>query len=70
MKMTLTDEPKILDDKIKLNVKHIAKSESDFNYDGKYKFYRCCKQYDEFEETSRDSKQNKMEKFKRPLDNF
>ena len=32
------------------NVKHIAKSESDFNYDGKYKFYRFCKQYDEFEE--------------------
>ena len=37
------------------NVKNIANKESDFNYDGKYKFYRFYKQYDEFEEMSLDS---------------
>ena len=52
------------------NVKHIAKSESDFNYDGKYKFYRFYKQHDEFGEMSLDSKHNKMEEFKRLLNNF
>ena len=52
------------------NVKHIAKSESDFNYDGKYKFYRFYKQYDEFEEMSLDSKYNRIKQFKRSLNNF
>ena len=52
------------------NVKNIANRESDFNYDGKYKFYRFYKQYDEFEEMSLDSKHNKMKEFKRLLINF
>ena len=52
------------------NVKHIANSESDFNYDDKYKLYRFYKQYDEFEEMSLDSNHSKMKKFKRILNNF
>ena len=52
------------------NVKNIAKSKSDFNYDGKYKLYRFYKQYDEFEEMSLDSKHNKIKVFKRLLNNF
>ena len=44
--------------------------ESDFNCDGKYKFNRFYKQCDEFEETSLDSKHNKIKEFKRLLDNF
>ena len=52
------------------NVKNIANRESDFNYDGKYKFYRFYKQYDEFEEMSLDSKHNKMKEFKKLLNNF
>ena len=52
------------------NVKHIAKSESDFNYYDKYKLYRFYKQYDEFEEMSLDSNHSKMKKFKRLLNNF
>ena len=38
------------------NVKNIAKSENDFNYDSKYRFRRFYKEYDEFEEMSLDSK--------------
>ena len=45
------------------NVKNIAKSESDFNYDINYKFYRFCKGYDEFEGMSLDSKYNRMKEF-------
>ena len=45
------------------NVINISNRESDFNYDSKYKFYRFCKQHDEFEEMSLDSKQNKMKGF-------
>ena len=52
------------------NVKHIANSESDFNYDDKYKLYIFYKQYDEFEEMSLDSNHSKMKKFKRLLNNF
>ena len=52
------------------NVKNIVKSESDFNYDGKYKFYRFCKKYDEFDDMSLDSKHNKIKEFKRFLNNF
>ena len=54
----------------KEKVKKIAKSKSDFNYDGKYKLYRFYKQYDEFEEMSLDSKHNKMKEFKRLLNDF
>ena len=42
------------------DVKNIAKSDSDFNYDGNYKFYKFCKGYDEFEEMSLDSKYNRI----------
>ena len=54
------------------NVKNIAKSksESDFNYDGKHKFYEFYKGYGEFEEMSLDSKYNKMNKFTNLLTKF
>ena len=52
------------------NVKNIANEESDFNYDGKYKFYRFYKGYDEFEEMSLDSKYNRMKEFDKPLIGF
>ena len=52
------------------NVKNIAKSESDFNYDSNYKFYKFCKGYDEFEEMSLDFKQNKMKEFNKKLNKF
>ena len=52
------------------NVKNIANEESDFNYDGKYKFYRFYKGYDEFEEMSLDSKYNMIKKFTKLLTNF
>ena len=52
------------------NIKNIANRESDFNYDGKYKFYRFYKQYDEFEEMPLDSKHNKMKEFKKLVNNF
>ena len=32
------------------NVKNIAKSENDFNYDSNHKFYKFCNRDDEFEE--------------------
>ena len=40
------------------NVKNIAKTKSDFNYDNKYRFYKFYKRYGEFEEMSLDSKYN------------
>ena len=52
------------------NVKNIANRESDFDYDGKYKFYRFYKQYDEFEEMSLDSKHNKIKEFNKLLIKF
>ena len=52
------------------NAKNIANRDSDFNYDGKYKYYRFYKQYDEFEEMPLDSKHNKMKEFKKLLNNF
>ena len=52
------------------NVKNIANEESDFNYDGKYKFYRFYKGYDEFEEMSLDSKYNRMKEFNKFLISF
>ena len=54
----------------KHNVKNIAKSESDFNYDINYKFYKFYKGYDEFEETSLDSKHNKIKEFNKKLNEF
>ena len=52
------------------NVKNIANRESDFNYDSKHSFYKFCKEYNEFEEMSLDSKCNKMKKFTNLLTNF
>ena len=46
-----------------------AKSESDFNYESKYRFYRFFKRFDEFEEMSLDSKYNRMKGFNK-LINF
>ena len=54
----------------KHNVKNIAKSESDFNYDMNYKFYKFYKGFDEFEETSLDSKHNKIKEFNKKLNEF
>ena len=51
-------------------VKNIANKESDFNYDGKYKFYIFYKHYDEFEEILLDFKNNKMKEFRRLLNKF
>ena len=44
-------------------VKSVAKSKSDFNYDSKHAFYRFYKGYHEFKEMSLDSKYNKMRDF-------
>ena len=41
-------------------VKNVANKESDFNYDGKQKFYKFYKQYDESEEMSLDFKHKMM----------
>ena len=40
--------------------KSVAKSESDFKYDGKHRLYRFYKGYDQFEEMSLDSNYNRM----------
>ena len=53
------------------NVKNIAKSHSDFNYDSnKYRFHEFYKGFDEFEEMSLDSKDNKMKKLTNLLTDF
>ena len=52
------------------NVKNIAKSESDFNYDSNYSFYRFYKGYDEFVEMSLDSKHNSIKEFNKLLFKF
>ena len=52
------------------NVKNIVNEQSDFNYDGKYKFFRFYKGCDEFEEMSLDSKYNGLKEFKRLLNNY
>ena len=45
------------------NVKNIAKSESDFNYDGNYRFQRFYKGFDELEVMSLDCKYNRIKEF-------
>ena len=52
------------------NVKNIAKSDSDFNYDSNYNFYKFYKRYDEFEEMPLDSKYNWIKKFNNLLIKF
>ena len=51
-------------------VKNVAKSKSDFNYDNNHAFFRFCKRYDEFKEISLDSKYNRMKDFKKLLISF
>ena len=51
-------------------VKSVAKSKSDFNYDSKYAFYRFYKGYDDFDEISLDSKYNRMKEFNKLLISF
>ena len=48
-------------------VKNIAKSESNFNYDSNHKFYEFYKRYDEFEEMSLGSKYKKINDFNKRL---
>ena len=50
--------------------KNIANRESDFSYDSQYSFYRFCKEYNEFEEISLDTKYNKMKTFTNFLTNL
>ena len=52
------------------NVKNIAKSESNFNYDTNYNVYRFYKVYDEFQEMSLDSKYNMIKEFNKLLIKF
>ena len=51
-------------------VKSVAQSRSDFNYDSNHAFYRFYKGYDEFEEMSLDSKCNRMKDFNKLLISF
>ena len=67
----LGHRPSVLEKSFKKdNIKNIVKSESDFNYDGKYRFYRFYKVYHEFEEMSLDSKYNRVKEFANLLTNF
>ena len=52
------------------NVKNIAKRESGFNYDSKHSYYGFCKEYNEFEEMSLNSKYNEMKKCTNLLTTF
>ena len=54
----------------KVVVKNISTTESDFNYDGKYKFYKFYKRYDEFGGMSLDSKYNWIKEFNNLLIKF
>ena len=47
-----------------------AKSESDFNYDNKYRFYGFYKRFDEIEEMLLDSQYNKIKEFNKLFTNF
>ena len=51
-------------------VKSVARSKSDFNYDSNHAFFKFYKGYDEFKEMSLDSKYNKMKEFNKLLINF
>ena len=54
----------------KNEVKSVAKSMSDFNYDSKYAFYRFYREYYEFKEMSLGSKYNRMKEFNELLIDF
>ena len=51
-------------------VKSVTKSKSGFNYDSKHTFYKFYRKYDEFEEMSLNSKQNRMKNFDERLIDF
>ena len=51
-------------------VKSVARSKSDFNYDSNHAFFKFYKGYDEFEEMSLDSKYNRMKEFNKLLISF
>ena len=51
-------------------VKSVAKSKSGFNYDSKHTFYKFYRKYDEFEQMSLNSKQNRMKNFDERLIDF
>ena len=48
----------------------MAKSKSDFKYDGKHTFYRFYKGYDGFEQVPLDSKYNRVKEFNKILIDF
>ena len=52
------------------NVKNIAKSKSNFNYDGNLNFFKFYKVYHELEEMSLDSKLKKMKEFNKLIIKF
>ena len=51
-------------------VKSVAKSKSDFNYDSNHDFYKFYKGYDEFGEMSLDSKRNRTKGFNKIFISF
>ena len=51
-------------------VKSVARSKSDFNYDSNHAFFKFYKGCDEFEEMSLDSKYNRMKEFNKLLISF
>ena len=51
-------------------VKYGTKSESDFNYDNKYRFYGFYKRFDEIEEMSLDSQYNNIKEFNKLLTSY
>ena len=52
------------------NVKNIATSKSDFNYDSNFTFYKFYKRYVEFEEIPLDSKYDWIKEFSKLLIKF
>ena len=52
-------------------VSEAAKKESDFNYDSKYAFYRCYKEFEKFKRmVSTDSKHGELKEFYELLRDF
>ena len=55
---------------LKNEVKSVARSNSDFNYDSNHGFFKFLKGYDDFDAISLDSKGNKMKEFNKLLISF
>ena len=51
-------------------VKSVARSKSDFNYDSNHAFFKFYKEYNNFDKMSLDSKYNKMKEFNKLLIGF